>query len=166
MAVLWFTNCARKRVVVVCTQSRLAMFQGRVFSTDPGDVADICALEKLKPDEMPKTHVVVLMNGEWEHWVAHMHFFLMLEEENSRHFLLRLRWNLHNKIFQAVMKLQRWWRFTRICDRLNQIFSLRRASSAHASRATVSCCFLSVAAAQHQQKQQLPSILRSHPKRQ
>ena len=76
MTLLRFTNCARNRVVVVCTQSRLVMFQGRVFSVNREDIADVCRLELLTPTELPKTHVVALINGEWEYWTAHVPFFL------------------------------------------------------------------------------------------
>ena len=44
-----FTNCAHNRVVIVCTQSKLVMFQGRVFFADRGDAADWHWLKCLKP---------------------------------------------------------------------------------------------------------------------
>ena len=165
MVVLRFTNCARKRVVVVCTQSRLVMFQGRVFFADRSDSVDMGALESLKPGELPKTHVVVLINGEWEHWDVHMHLFRMLEEENSTHYLLRLRWHLHSSIRKAVMKIQRWWKFIHLCRSFS--LSLRRKSSiVVGSLAAVSCCSSTAACVQPRPRQQLQSCLRLPPKRQ
>ena len=164
MVVLRFTNCARKRVVVVCTQSQLVMFQGRVFFVDSGDGADMGALESLRPSDLPKTHVVVLINGEWEHWDVHMHLFHMLDEEKSKHFLLRLRWHLHSNIRKAVMKIQRWWKFIHICRSFS--LSLRRKASIVVSLAAVSCCSSTAACVQPRPRQQLQSCLRLPPKRQ
>ena len=164
MTLLRFTNCARNRVVFVCTQSRLVMFQGRVFLVNREDVADMCSLEQLTPAEIPKTHVVALINGEWEHWTAHVHFFLMLEEENSKHFLLRLRWHLHSSIRKYVMKIQRWWRFMFLCRAFS--LPLRRKASfvAVCSQGEVSPLF--VAGAQSQPRQRLPPRIRLHSERQ
>ena len=160
MTLLRFTNCARNRVVFVCTQSRLVMFQGRVFLVNREDIADLCRLELLTSSELPKTHVVALINGEWEYWTAHVHFFLMLEEENSKHFLLRLRWHLHSSIRKHVMTIQRWWRFMFLCRAFS--LSLRRKSSFVAVCSPAKVSLPPVACAQSQPRPQLIPSLRTH----
>lgn len=160
MTLLRFTNCARNRVVVVCTQSRLVMFQGRVFSVNREDVADVYKLELLTPSELPKTHVVALINGEWEYWTANVHFFLMLEEDNSKHYLLRLRWHLHSSIRTYVMRIQRWWRFTSLCRAF--ALPLHRKSSFFAVCSPANVSLPPVACAQPRLRPQLRPCLRMH----
>ena len=82
-------------MIVVCTECGLVTFHGRVFYADKDDAADMRMLKSLKRDELPATRVVVLLKGEWENWIAHMHFFLIQPGVETRHFLLRLQWPSH-----------------------------------------------------------------------
>jgi hypothetical protein len=110
MVVLEFTNCVRGKTVVVCTQSFMVMFQGRVFRVERGDAADMLMLMQLRRREMNDTRVVILLNGEWEYWVAHVHFVMVSPALESKHYLLRLRWHTHNRVWRCVLQIQRWWR--------------------------------------------------------